>query len=449
MAIFHSFRKVSSLLFTLLFLYSCGGDKKKSNSFSNTYIVPKTETFEVTKQENTQTVSGKVLDDLESYNAETGTYVFSDSADEVEDLEPGKVVLFETHSLRKVTSVRKESGKIIVESEYARLTDYYKDAKISYSAPITWDKSQVSAAKMKIGTPVATMSVPMFGFTNPQNEGEEEQEIESGGDSELHIALERDINGWNVKFELTPEAGGKLNISLTATKGNLCSIKAEGFISSFTSNANIDIQGGETQSASYSNDGMEGEMEVKFAAVGLGSDIAILEIPAEISQTILINGIIPVTLKLKANLKIYPEVAAGSSSQVSMKVKYNSNIGFSYEDGEVTSRGDVTGDSAEQTGDSNTATAGIAGMGVGVEFPRIEISMLGNLIVPYILLDTRTSSYLSTGLLDNRPCHTARCKYEVHVGVSLNFLNIASINNDYKAFEQVKNWVAPGSHCSD
>ncbi|MEZ4859566.1 MAG: hypothetical protein R2781_12260 [Flavobacteriaceae bacterium] len=433
---FNTFLKKGTLLCILLVLISCGGDKNKPSGAVKAHIVPKTETLKATPKENTEAVSGEVMQELESYDATKGTYVFSSNADQVEDLTPGKVVLFETHSLRKITSVKKEGGKIIVESEYARLTDYFKEADISYSAPVRWDKAGVAATKVKIGQPIATMATPMMAAFQ-------------GGETELGITLEREIRGWKIEFELKPEAGDKLNIKLTATKEHVCSIVAEGFISSFTSNSSIEISGGETQHFSYENDGLEGEVELKFAAVGLGSEIAILEIPAEIERTILVQGIIPVSLRLKANLKIYPEVAAGSSSQASMKVSYNSNLGFSYDGSTMSTTGGVSNDTPEQTGDSNTATAGIAGMGVGVEFPRFEIGVLGNTVVPYLLLNTHASSYLSTGLLDNRPCHTATLKYEAHAGVNMNFLGVLTVNNDYKIFEEEKRWVAEGSHCGD
>ncbi|MEZ4779281.1 MAG: hypothetical protein R2786_07870 [Flavobacteriaceae bacterium] len=424
------------LIVSLSLFFSCGNDKNKSKDFSKTHIIPKTETFNVTPKENTSRISASEVSKLEKYNSETGTYIFSDDADEVENLEVGKVVLFETHSLRKITAIKKEGGKIIVESEYARLTDYFKEADISYSAPITWNDTDITNAKVTLGQPIATLAAPFLAIVDGEEDG-------------LHVKIEREIRGWKVSFELTPEAGDKLKIKLKSEKERVCSIAAEGYISSFTSNANIQIQGGETQQFSYTNDGLEGEVELKFAAVGLGSDIAILEIPATIERTILVQGILPVTLRLKANLKIYPEVAAGSSSQASMKLTYNSNFGFSYGNGSMSATGGVSNDTAEQTGDSNTATAGIAGMGVGVEFPRFEVGILGNTVVPYLLLNTHASSYLSTGLLDNTPCHTATLKYEAHAGVTMNFLGITSINNDYKIFEQQKRWKAEGSHCGD
>ena len=430
------FLKSTAVLSLVLILFSCGGDKNKSHSSSKNHIIPKTQTLKATPKENTTSISASVIANLENYDAETGTYTFSDDADEVEDLEVGTVVLFEGHSLRKIKSVKKEGGKIMVESEFARLTDYFKEADISYSAPVTWDKAGVAAANVKVGQPIATIVPPLFTTLDGEEEG-------------LHVKIEREIRGWKIEFELTPEAGDKLKIKLTATKERVCSITAEGFISSFTSNSSIQIEGGETQQFSYNNDGLEGEVELKFAAVGLGSEIAILEIPATIERTILVQGIIPVTLRLKANLKIYPEVAAGSSSQASMKLTYNSNLGFSYDGSRMNTTGGVSNDTAEQTGDSNTATAGIAGMGVGGEFPRFEIGILGNTVVPYLLLNTHASSYLSTGLLDNRPCHTATLKYAAHAGVNMNFLGVMTINNDYKIAEQEKRWKAEGSHCGD
>lgn len=416
------------LLLSSIFLFLSCGDSS-SEGTSEEVIIPEEETINATKQENTTAIPKKTMADLESYDSESGSYVFDKGAKSVEDLKPGTVVLFEGHSLRKIKSVNKEDGKIKVETEFAKLTDYYKEAEISYSAPINWSEASTASTRVSYGQPIATLR-PNALINDP------------------NVELKTKLNGWDINLKLTPKAGEKLEIELGAKKGNLCSIKAEGFISSFTSNANISISNGETTHFSYNNQGMRGEMEVKFAAVGLGSEIAILEIPATIEKTILVQGIIPVTFRLKANLKIYPEVAVGNSSQVSMKVNYNSNTGFSYSAGSLTTTGGVSDDNAEQTGDSNTAAPAIAGMGVGVEFPRFEIGILGNFVVPYMVLETHTSSYLSTGLAGGAPpCHMAKIRYKMHTGVTMNFLNVATIHNDYKIFEKEKKWEAPGSYC--
>ena len=443
-----NFQKLQPLfIIALLVIFnSCGSDKEKGNRES-TFITPKAESFTATTHENTVAISKTVLNDLESYDVTTGTYVFSKNADGVEDLKPGTVVLFETHSLRKIKNVATDGGKLIVETEFAKLTDYFKDAKINYSTPINWGESTAANTSMTVGQPIATMIKPL----SLQGGGVTEQEaIASVGEAGLHVQMEKEINGWKVGFILSPEAGNKLKVKINAEKGNVCSIVAEGFISSFTSNMNIEISNSETSAFSYRNDGIEGELEVKFAAVGLGSEIAIIQIPAKIERTILVNGIIPVTLRLKANLKILPEVAVGSSSQVSMKLKYNSNTGFDFDGSAMNPIGSITGDSPEQTGDCNTATPAIAGMGVNVEFPRFEVGVFGNLVVPYLLLSTNYSSYLSTGLAGGAPpCHLARLKYKAHAGVSMNFLGVAAINNDYKLFEKEKKWTSEGSMCGD
>ena len=444
------FKKLQLLLFLvfLLIMISCGSDSDKE--FAEGYITPKTESFSATTHENTKAVAKTVMNDLESYDAASGRYVFAKNADGVEDLKPGTVVLFEAHSLRKIKSVTSEGGKIIVESEFAKLTDYFKDAEINYSTPINWGTSTAANTKMIVGQPIATMIQPLALQTGGEGGVTNQKAIAGVGTEGLHVQMEREINGWKVGFKLSPEAGSKLKIKLSAKKGNVCSIVAEGYISSFTSNMNIVINNSETNAFSYSNDGVEGELEVKFSAVGLGSQIAILQIPASIERTILVNGIIPVTLRLKANLKILPEVAVGSSSQVSMKLKYNSNTGFDFDGSKLNPLGSVSNDSPEQTGDNNTATTAIAGMGVNIEFPRFEVGVFGNLVVPYLLLSTNYSSYLSTGLAGGAPpCHLARLKYKAHAGVSMNFLGIAAINNDYKLFEKEKKWTSEGSMCGE
>jgi hypothetical protein len=306
----------------------------------------------------------------------------------------------------------------------------------------------MASTRVQVGTPQVTMAgfAPVLASNE---EGEEDGSDFEAGSEGLHVRLQRDINGWKVTFELTPEAGDRLSLKLSAERENVCSITAEGFLSSFTSNANIQISDGETQEFSYTNDGLEGEVELKFTAVGLGSEIAVIQIPASIERTILVNGVIPVTLRLKANLSIFPEVAVGSSSQASIKLRYDSNAGFSYSAGEGSAQGGLNSHQVEQTGDCNTATTAVAGMGVSIEFPRFEIGIFGNLVVPYLLLKTHTSSYLNTGLMGGAPCHEAVCRYEVHAGVNMAFLGVASINYDYKAFEEEKRWRAEGSRCDD
>ncbi len=423
----------------ILVTISCGEGKSGAGDGTAGYIIPKTENFKATTKENTRAVPGSVLRSLESYDEITGTYVFSKDADDIEDLKVGSVVLFETHSLRKIKSVTKKDGKIVVESEFAMLTDYFKDAQIDYIADINWgDPGAVSSTKMIVGQPIATMINPINGI----NSG-------AAAQAGVNVNLNTTLKGWKIKLKLAPEAGNKLKIELSAKKGNVASIVAKGFISSFTSNMNISIIDGTTRNFSYSNNGINAEMEVKFSAVGLGSEIAILQIPAKIERKILVHGI-PVTLRLKANLKIIPELAVGSSSQLSMKLSYTTNQGFTFNAGNLTPQGSVTGANPQQTGDSNTATMGIAGMGVNVEFPRFEVGIFDTLVVPYLVMSTTFSSYLNTGLLSaTRPCHLARLKYKANAGVTMSLFGVLSINNDYKLFEKEKKWVTANSFCDD
>ena len=435
-------RKLTYLVLGILTMatISCGDGKSGEGDGTTGYIIPKTENFKATTKENTQAVSGSVMQYLESYDEKTGTYVFSKNADVIEDLKVGSVVLFETHSLRKIKSVTKKGGEIVVESEFAMLTDYFKDAQIDYKADINWgDPVAAGSTKMIVGQPIATMINPINGM----NSGAVTQ-------AGVNVNFERTLKGWKIKLKLEPLAGSKLKIELSATKGNVCSVVAKGFISSFTSNLNISIIDGQTRNFSYSNNGIQAEMEVKFSAVGLGSEIAILQIPAKIERIILVYGVIPVTLRLKANLKIIPEVAAGSSSQVSMKLSYTTNQGFTFNAGSVTPQGSVSGASPQQTGDSNTATTGIAGMGVTVEFPRFEVGIFDTLVVPYLVMSTTFSSYLNTGLLSaTPPCHLARLKYKANAGVTMSLFGVLSINNDYKLFEHEKRWATADSDCEN
>src|SRR5690606_21507351 len=133
-------------IFILSLLLSCNSDNK--NQPDTTIVIPEKESFHAITKENTEAVSLKTMKDLDAYDQNTGQYVFSGNQKNIKNITPGTVVLFEGHSLARVTGVTSQDGKTIVTTEFAALTDYYQEADISYTAQINWDEASMASTKI-------------------------------------------------------------------------------------------------------------------------------------------------------------------------------------------------------------------------------------------------------------------------------------------------------------
>jgi len=94
-------------------------------------------------------------------------------------------------------------------------------------------------------------------------------------------------------------------------------------------------------------------------------------------------GPVPMTLNIKMNLRVVPELTSGNaSSGGSWKVTYDSDHGFSTNGGDPTPRATLR-NMAANLGKEPTVTAGlgVVGFGLGMEWPRLELQ-LGHPIFP-------------------------------------------------------------------
>ena len=382
----------------------------------------------VVKQANTTEIK---LDDMKAFEkGENGKLTFASSATSVKALKTGQVVLFEGYELKKISSVSESGGKIIVNTTDAKFTDYYKSAKIVYSKKMSWTESTIKNARFKVGGRMAAFS---------------ETRLDNG------VEFSGTLAGFALSLKLTPEAGGggrKLNVEMTARRGSVAGIEVKGFISDFSAESDIEVSDSQIDNYNHQHNNLNGELEVKYAILTL-SEIAQISIPLEISRTILVNGVIPVTFALKCNLKVYPEVAENSTCQAHMKLTYNGNQGFTYNNRSVETAGTVAGFDVTLLGDTGSASAGIVGVGVGLEFPRFSIGIFHNLVVPYFLNNTSVVSYFESGLPGlPGPCNQTNMTLKGVVGVDMTFFNL-SYSATQDLYEKKKEFKTAGSRCPE
>ena len=422
---------IISLLLILLLFNNCGGSEKKQGSGNGNIPEPDKSTYDVEFTDITVVIEKDIMESFISSDKKSGVYKFKNDADDLLDLKPGEIVFFYGNSVRRVNNVVEDGGEIIVNTEYVTLNEAIKNGTIGWENKIDWssDQAEVQNASLLIGDELFAA-----------------QET-----SEFKIHYEGKIQGWDISLDLVPK-NNKLTIDITGTKSiagqKVCTISGKGFISQFTNECHFRFADSNLESFEMVNHGLNGELELKFAAVGLGSQIAQLEIPAKIRIPTRIYGI-PVSFNLGCNLKIFPEVGEGASSQASYKIIYDSDMGFKFANNTAEATSKLNSHNMEVTGETVSAGVITTGVGVGLEFPRIEVAVLGEIIVPYFLYNTSVITFYEPGIASNLPpCQEGKMTIKCVSGIDLQFFGASyAFSKDH--FEKVRKWQTEGSQCED
>ncbi|MGL4629695.1 MAG: hypothetical protein ACRCVT_00715 [Leadbetterella sp.] len=421
-------------IFVLLFSSCKDKDIKPDPNairIADKYLVPVDEgTFDnVELRPNTQNIALETMSSLKSES--NGLMTFSSTNEDLKNLKTGSVVLFEGYDLKKIVSVKENKGEIQVQTTPAKFGDYFKSASLRYEDKIVFNKNTVRNAKINMGGRIASPT-----------------EIEGTQD----VSFEGTIQGWEVSLKFTPsggDAGQRLELELEAKKDRLAKIEVQGFISNFSSGSNLDVQNSRIDRYAVNHNDMNGELEMKYTFLTL-DQVATFEIPMEFERTILVNGVVPVTFKLKCALKIFPEVATNSTCQANMKLAYNGSQGFDYNGSAFTPNGSIGGFDVALTGENGSASAGIVGVGVGLEFPRVSIGIFGDLIVPYMVNNTSVIAYFESGLpFVPGPCNQTKLSLKGSVGVNLSLLGLANATFERELYSRERIFETPGSRCPD
>jgi len=424
--------QILSLLIITMLVYGCGSDNNQKEDEKEKIAEPDKSTYEVEYTDNTFVVDEEVMESFISSDKKSGVYKFNSDADDLLDLKPGEIVFFYGNSVRRVNNVVETDGEIIVNTEYVTLNEAIKNGTIGWENKIDWSSGQaeVQNASLLIG-------------------GDEIFAAQTT--SEFKINYKGKIKGWDISLDLVPK-NNKLTIDITGTKSiggqKVCTISGKGFISQFTNECHFRFTDSNLENFEMVNHGINGELELKFAAVGLGSQVAQIEIPAKIKIPTRVYGI-PVSFNLGCNLKIFPEVAEGASSQASYKITYNSDMGFKFADNSAEATSNLNSNNMEVTGETVSAGAITTGVGVGLEFPRIEVAILGEVIVPYFLYNTSVITFYEPGIASNLPpCQEGKMTIKCVSGVDLQFFGASyAFSKDH--FEKVRKWQTEGSQCED
>jgi len=252
------------------------------------------------------------------------------------------------------------------------------------------------------------------------------------------LSFEGKVQGFDAKVQLVP-AADRLDLTITATRSaggkKAMGVKATGFVSNFRHEGDLVYQASSATLVSVRTTGIRGEMNVTWAAVGIGdpsldSAVALLTLPLEIPIPFTI-GPIPFVLKLKSTLQVVPSLdTSKASSGGAFKVTFDSDQGFALDTTGATGSGSLKASDPTLTGETGSAALGPVGYAIGVEFPRLELSMLGVTSV-FVTVKSYFASLFTPGTTltnDIPPCQTAYTDLFSAVGWKVGILGATSLS---------------------
>jgi hypothetical protein len=376
--------------------------------------------FTYTPQPNTREISLQEMQQLKSVDS-GGVFHFDSNAVFLDSITAGTTVFFKGHSIKKISTIAKTNGEYTISTSEALFTDFFKDADIAWNGRINWGNTKLTArAKPRF-----------FSFGNASYA----QEMPEMDNQSINVSTE--IKGWNIGVSVQPNSN-KLNVEIKAEKAGKCNITGTGFLSRLNQSGTIKAKDGKVEEVELTNDGVQGEMTVTVNARGLGSQVDLVTLPIKIEKMIIVEGI-PVFLRLKALLKIYPELKANHNSTAGFKVAYDSKQGFSYKNNNFsTAPSHLLNSALGQSQKGRTSGKDACGIGVGLELPRFEIGIFDKVIVPYFTNNISVTTYYEQECQDCKKCHHVGVQMSGSVGVNLDFFGLASFNASKQIYTKEK-----------
>jgi hypothetical protein len=150
------------------------------------------------------------------------------------------------------------------------------------------------------------------------------------------------------------------------------------------------------------------------------------ELPVPLMVVPFVVGPIPMALKIKAQFVVKAVIPAEASAHAQVRFAYDSTLGFRYAGHEVAASGRLGSIEIDEEGETRTGAAGGAAVNFGVGFPRVELSILGDSIVPWAQV-----AFLVGGSFTFFPaCQTADALFLGAAGYDLSILGIIGLGGD-------------------
>ncbi len=289
-------------------------------------------------------------------DASTLTYTFDHGASAIAALVPGDIAVLSGIAYRKVVSVTDTGSGYELVTERTTLPEAMKNGTLD------WAKN-VDFGALGSGTQAYAFGEPL---------GKSKQGLGP-------LSYDGEINGYKVSVTLTPSAGRldlSTEVSLEVLGEKRFAVEGTGHIETFQTRGRAVVGDGQLLEFQAGQNQVRGELRVKAAAFNTGLSDELLDVPLGIDIPVQV-GPVPLILKIKANINVRLILSiADSSAEAEVTFRFSSDQGIAVSGPSLSATGALgTGDLTGFLGGSADSVA--AGMSACLEFPRFELTMLG------------------------------------------------------------------------
>ena len=326
-------------------------------------------------------------------------YYFESSDPKIAKLEVNDILLIYGVALRRVTGITQSGGETRVETGYATLNEAIRDGEISWNKEISFQDGVLPDVQMK-GQKIEMKSATADGF-----------EFEFPyGDFTYRVKFSFTDKKADVEFEISKDLAGPVNAKFLA----------KGSIGNFYSSTDMKFKNSKLTKFGQENPGLQGDLLLNLTVAGSGRDVITFDFPVVLLKFPMMAGPIPVTINMKVLFVFNCSVPVDGSSQIEVKFNYNSTTGIQYNGTSVSANASM----GDQSMDKNIAQTGAStaiAANFGLAFPRLEIGVFEDVIVPYI----QTAFLIGGDYTFNPACQQAKSQFIGACGLNLSFLGFS------------------------
>lgn len=443
-----------------------GTDDLQADPESNPHIPPETSgfvlpsgaastTFDATLQDEAVVIAGDAVEAV--VDADTSAHTYTVDEDRLGGrLETGDVFLLSGVALRRVTAVDRDGTEATVETEMAPLNAAISDGTVAWDAEVAWDAAHSPADAARSiggqGLPASALGgagpdgtyfagVEVVG-TDGTRESVDLSEMATGGpslewtyteaDRAYTFALDVGSEEATIRIQVRSPASGDADLAYTA----------EGTVGTMRSVASAEYSDGELQDFELQQKDLAGDLTLSVAAAGSGLGSIDWTFPGLMFKYVVFAGPVPVTIGIETKLIGNITVPAKASAQAESNFTYRGEAGFKYTGTSV----DADAQLGSMQFDPEPAdSAGNIGSDVdvqfGVAFPRIQVSVFDQGIIPYVHAGVTIGSSLTWGPV----CKRSYVRFVVQAGYDLAVLGVSLGSEKVTLYEDQKR--AKGDSC--
>ncbi len=352
--------------------------------------------FDVTYTDETVVIDSLLAESLVRIDTDDFVYYFDSDDPRITGLQEDDIIFIYGVALRRVTAVTQEGNETRVETDYATLNEAIKDGEISWNKEIRFNQGVIPVVQMQ-GKNIAYKSTEADDFEFEFTYGE---------------------YSYRIKFDFTDSCA---NVEFEVTKDLVQPVKArflaKGSINNFYSGTDIEYEDGELKKFEQKNVDVSGDLTLNLTVAGSGNDGITFDFPVVLLKFPMLVYGIPVTINVKVLFVINCVVPIDGSAQVEVKFDYKSTTGLKYNGTTVDANASM-GDQSMNKNIAQTGASSAIGVNFGLAFPRLELQIFGESVVPWI----QTAFLIGGDYTFTPPCQQAKCQFIGACGFDLSLL---------------------------